>query len=105
MSALCITRYTYFSHLLNNGIVDITMSKYEVITAILQKYGVTDIWDVVPENQKYDSMATLSEREAQIAERIAWGASQKRWLVTSEFLVIQWIIFFVKYIRNFILER
>ncbi len=52
MSALCITRYTYFSHLLNNGIVDITMSKYEVITAILQKYGVTDIWDVVPENQK-----------------------------------------------------
>lgn len=27
--------------------------------------------------KKYDSMATLSEREAQIAERIAWGASQK----------------------------
>lgn len=47
-----LRRYTYFSHLLNNGIVDITMSKYEVITAILQKYGVTDIWDVVPENQK-----------------------------------------------------
>lgn len=52
MSALNITRYTYFSHLLNNGIVDISMSKYEVITAILQKYGVTDIWDIVPENQK-----------------------------------------------------
>ena len=52
MSALNITRYTYFSHLLNTGIVDISMSKYEVITAILQKYGVTDIWDIVPENQK-----------------------------------------------------
>lgn len=52
MSALSITRYTYFSHLLNNGIVDITMSKYEVITHILQKYGVTDIWDIVPEDQK-----------------------------------------------------
>ena len=26
--------------------------KDEVITAILQKYGVTDIWDIVPENQK-----------------------------------------------------
>lgn len=55
--------------------------------------------------KKYDSMATLSEREAQIAERIAWELPKKRWLVTSEFLVIQWIIFFVRYIRNFILER
>jgi DNA-binding CsgD family transcriptional regulator len=27
--------------------------------------------------KKYDDMAALSEREVQIAERIAWGASQK----------------------------
>ena len=51
MHALGITRYTYFSHLLNSGIVDITMSKYEVITDILQRYGVVDIWEIVPEDQ------------------------------------------------------
>lgn len=52
MDALGITRYTYFSHLLNSGIVDITMSKYEIITDILQRYGVVDIWEIVPEDQK-----------------------------------------------------
>lgn len=52
MHALGITRYTYFSHLLNSGIVDITISKYEVITDILQRYGVVDIWEIVPEDQK-----------------------------------------------------
>ena len=31
MHALGITRYTYFSHLLNSGIVDITMSKLSLI--------------------------------------------------------------------------
>ena len=51
MHALGITRYTYFSHLLNIGIVDITMSKYEVITDILQRYGVVDIWEIVPDDQ------------------------------------------------------
>ena len=51
MHALGITRYTYFSHLLNSGIVDITMSKYEVITDILQRYGVVDIWEIVPDAQ------------------------------------------------------
>ena len=52
MDALGITRYTYFSHLLNSGIVDITMSKYEIITDILQRYGAVDIWEIVPEDQK-----------------------------------------------------
>ena len=52
MDALGITRYTYFSHLLNSGIVDITMSKYEIITYILQRYGAVDIWEIVPEDQK-----------------------------------------------------
>lgn len=47
-------------------------------------------------------MTALSEREAQIAERIAWGLPKKRWLVTLGFLVIQWIIFFAGYIKNFI---
>lgn len=55
--------------------------------------------------KKYDSMATLSEREAQIAERIAWGASQKE--VACDLGISRYTVDNIlrRYIRNFILER
>lgn len=50
-------------------------------------------------------MAALSNREIQIAERIAWGLPKKKLLMILVFLAIPWIIFFVRYIKNFISVR
>ncbi len=45
----------YFSLLLNRGIRDISLYKYETITRILNDYGITDIWDITPEDDTVDS--------------------------------------------------
>lgn len=50
MSALKISRLTYFSSLLNGGIIDISMTKYEKISAVFSEYNIIDIWDVSPLN-------------------------------------------------------
>ncbi len=46
MSALKISRLTYFSSLLNGGIVDISMTKYEKINAVFLEYNILDVWDI-----------------------------------------------------------
>lgn len=50
MSALKISRLTYFSSLLNNGIVDISMTKFEKINAVFSEYNILDVWETTPLN-------------------------------------------------------
>ncbi len=47
IEALKIRSNTYFSSLLNNGILDITIYKYDLVTAIFAEYGITDVWDTM----------------------------------------------------------
>lgn len=46
MELLGATRLTYFSTLLNRGIVDISKAKYDAITALFNQYSIIDIWDI-----------------------------------------------------------
>lgn len=48
MSALKISRLTYFSYLLNAGIVDISLTKYEAISSVFADYNILEVWDVTP---------------------------------------------------------
>lgn len=48
MSALGISRLNYFSSILNKGIVDISMSKYESINTVFQEYGINEVWEIEP---------------------------------------------------------
>lgn len=48
MEKLKISSFPYFSSILNNGIVDITIYKYELISDIFRRYGITDIWETEP---------------------------------------------------------
>lgn len=50
MSALKISRLTYFSSLLNGGIIDISLPKYEKISAVFGEYNILDVWDISPLN-------------------------------------------------------
>lgn len=55
IKALRIKGASYFSYILNHGIVDITIYKYELITAIFEKYGVVkNVWSTidVPDDAK-----------------------------------------------------
>lgn len=47
MKVLGITRLTYFSSILNAGIVDISISKYKGISNIFNEYGILDVWDEI----------------------------------------------------------
>ena len=46
MDLLGITRQTYFSTILNNGISNISKAKYDDITLLFNEYSITDIWEV-----------------------------------------------------------
>ena len=48
MDKLKIGSFPYFSCILNQGIADITVYKYELITDIFRRHGITDIWDTEP---------------------------------------------------------
>lgn len=44
MKVLGITGRTYFSTVLNAGIMDISISKYQAITNLFARRGITDVW-------------------------------------------------------------
>ena len=44
MKVLGITGRTYFSTVLNAGIMDISISKYQAITHLFARRGITDVW-------------------------------------------------------------
>lgn len=44
MDILGITGRTYFSTVLNAGIQDISISKYQAITNLFARRGITDVW-------------------------------------------------------------
>lgn len=46
MQALGITRLTYFSYVLNKGIVDISLPKFELINQAFARRNITDVWDI-----------------------------------------------------------
>ena len=46
MRILKIAGKTYFSVLLNGGIIDIARCKYEDITTLFEKYGISEVWDI-----------------------------------------------------------
>lgn len=43
---LGITGRTYFSSILNSGIVDISLPKYELINQAFARRNITDVWDI-----------------------------------------------------------
>ena len=45
MDILGISGRTYFSTVLNAGILDISISKYQAITNLFARRGITDVWD------------------------------------------------------------
>lgn len=45
MDVLGITGRTYFSTVLNAGILDISISKYQAITNLFARRGITDVWE------------------------------------------------------------
>lgn len=45
MQVLGISRLTYFSVVLNKGIVNISLPRYEAINHIFARRGITDIWE------------------------------------------------------------
>ena len=46
MKVLGITGRTYFSTVLNAGIMDISISKYQAITNLFARRGITDVWTI-----------------------------------------------------------
>ena len=49
MATLAIKGRTYFSTVLNKGILNISISYYEAINSVFHEYGITDIWETTPE--------------------------------------------------------
>ena len=47
MSVLQISRPTYFSCLLTNGIANISKDKYDEVSSLFQEYNITDVWTVM----------------------------------------------------------
>lgn len=45
MQVLGISRLTYFSVVLNKGIVNISLPRYESINHIFARRGITDVWE------------------------------------------------------------
>lgn len=45
-SILGISGRTYFSTILNAGIVDISLTKYELINQAFARRNITDVWDI-----------------------------------------------------------
>ena len=45
-SILGISSRTYFSTILNSGIIDISLPKYELINQAFARRNITDIWDI-----------------------------------------------------------
>lgn len=43
---LGISRSNYFSTILNSGIVDISLPKYELINQAFARRNITDVWDI-----------------------------------------------------------
>lgn len=43
---LGISGRTYFSTILNSGIVDISLPKYELINQAFARRNITDVWDI-----------------------------------------------------------
>ena len=43
---LGITGRTYFSSILNPGIVDISLPKYDLINQAFARRNITDVWDI-----------------------------------------------------------
>lgn len=43
---LGISGRTYFSTILNSGIADISLSKYEAINQAFARRNITDVWDI-----------------------------------------------------------
>lgn len=43
---LGITGRTYFSTILNSGIVDISLTKYELINQAFARRNITNVWDI-----------------------------------------------------------
>ena len=46
MDILGISRLTYFSTILNSGITDISLPKYELINQAFARRNITDVWDI-----------------------------------------------------------
>lgn len=46
---LGINGRTYFSTILNSGIVDISLPKYELINQAFARRNITDVWDITKE--------------------------------------------------------
>lgn len=45
-SILGIRGRTYFSTILNAGIIDISLTKYELINQAFARRNITDVWDI-----------------------------------------------------------
>ena len=45
-TTLGISRRNYFSTILNSGIVDISLPKYELINQASARRNITDVWDI-----------------------------------------------------------
>lgn len=45
-SILGISGRTYFSTILNSGIIDISLPKYELINQAFARRNITDVWDI-----------------------------------------------------------
>lgn len=43
---LGISRCNYFSTILNAGIIDISLTKYELINQAFARRNITDVWDI-----------------------------------------------------------
>ena len=52
---LGISGRTYFSTILNSGIVDISLTKYELINQAFARRNITDVWDIteLPQSSRH----------------------------------------------------
>lgn len=77
IKALGIKNNSYFSVLLHRGIYDITIYKYNIVTAVFAEYGIKDVWDEQIEannervtnpqregDSRADSLGFISERSS-----------------------------------------
>lgn len=47
MKVLQISRPTYFSYLLTNGIANISKDKYDEVSALFNEYNIEDVWTIM----------------------------------------------------------
>ena len=47
MKVLQISRPTYFSCLLTNGIANISKDKYDGVSALFNEYNIEDVWTIM----------------------------------------------------------